>query len=163
MLKGTAMIHSSDTEAERTSPMFPALRVIAVLHALALVAQPILAGLFLSGRDGAVELHATNAMIVATLCLLQTVTDALLWRTRTIVRRIFTQSLALLVLEIVQTFAGLGHVMWLHIPLGTALFGGIATLMPQIMGAQAKIWADEPATAGPAGDLAHSAGAEAAE
>jgi hypothetical protein len=143
--------------------MFPALRVTAVLHALALVMQPILAGLFLSGRDDAVDMHATNAAIVTLLCLLQTVLAALLWRNRTIVRRIFTQSLAILVLEIVQMFVGFGHVMWLHIPLGTALFGGIASLMPQIMGAQAKIWAIEPAAAGPAADIALSAGAEAAE
>jgi hypothetical protein len=139
--------------------MFPALRVIAVLHALSLVLQPILAGLFLSGRDGAIDMHATNAMLVTTLCLVQTVLAALLWRNRTVVRKIFTQSLGLLVLEVVQMTVGFGHTMWLHIPLGTMLIGGVATLMPQIMGAQARIWATETS---PAVESA-SAGAEAAE
>jgi hypothetical protein len=146
--------------------MFPALRVIAVLHALSLLMQPILAGLFLSGQDTAVDMHLTNAMVVVALCLVQTVLAALLWRNRTVVRRIFTQSLALLVLEVVEMGGGFGHTMWLHIPLGTALVAGVATLMPQIMGAQSVVWATEtsnetsPALA--TADAA-SAGAEAAE
>ena len=100
--------------------MLPALRVVAVLHALSFLLQPIMAGFFLSGQDSAIDMHATNATIVVVLCLVMTVLAVLAWRRRLIPRAAFTISLALLVVEIVQTGAGYGHVMWIHIPLGVA-------------------------------------------
>jgi hypothetical protein len=113
--------------------MLPALRVVAVLHALSFIAQPILAGLFLSGQDTAVDMHATNAMIVVGLCLVQTILVFPLWRRARLPRAAFTVSAALLVVEILQMGAGFGHVMWVHIPLGVLMMGGVAQVMPVIM------------------------------
>jgi len=123
--------------------MLPALRVVAVLHALSFFLQPIMAGLFLSGQDSAIDMHATNAMILVTLCLVMTILAVLAWRRSLVSRRVFSQSLALLIFEILQVFAGVQHIMWLHIPLGVLMMGGIAQLMPELMGSKPKP-AEEP-------------------
>lgn len=113
--------------------MLPALRVVAVLHALSFIVQPILAGLFLSGQDTAIDMHATNAMVVVALCLVMTVLAVPLWRKGRVPRAAFTVSVALLVVEVLQMGAGFGHVMWVHIPLGVLMMGGVAQVMPLIM------------------------------
>jgi hypothetical protein len=109
--------------------MLPTLRVVAVLHALSFLLQPIMAGFFLSGQDQAIDTHATNAMILAALCLLLTVL---------VPRAVFTTALGLLVAETVQIMIGFSHILWLHIPLGVIMMGGLATLMPLVMRPQPK-------------------------
>jgi hypothetical protein len=113
--------------------MLPALRVVAVLHALSFLLQPIMAGLFLSGQDTAIDMHAMNASIVMTLCLIMTILAFPLWRRGLVPRAVFTTSLVLLIAEGLQMGAGYGHVMWVHIPLGVLLMGGVAQLMPMVM------------------------------
>jgi hypothetical protein len=130
--------------------MLPALRVVAVLHALSLVLQPVLAGLFLSGQDSAIDSHATNASIVVLLGLVLSVLAFLTWRRRLVPRQVFTVSASLWVAEGLQMGAGYAHLMWLHVPLGVLLFGGLAQLMPAIMRAKAPADASAPAAAVPA-------------
>ena len=113
--------------------MLPALRVVAVLHALSFIVQPVLAGLFLSGQDTAVDMHATNGMIVVTLCLVMTILAFPVWRRGLLPRAAFTTSAALLVVEVIQMMVGFTHIMWLHIPLGVLMMGGVAQLMPLVM------------------------------
>ena len=113
--------------------MLPALRVVAVLHALSFLLQPILAGLFLSGQDSAIDSHATNATVVVGLCLVMTALAFPAWRRGLVPRAAFTVSVAFLVVEILQMGAGYAHVMWIHIPLGALMMGGVARLMPLIM------------------------------
>ncbi|NUR62176.1 MAG: hypothetical protein HOV87_26480 [Catenulispora sp.] len=123
--------------------MLPALRVVAVLHALSFLLQPIMAGFFLSGQDEAIDMHATNAMILVALCLVMTVLAFPVWRRGQVPRPVFTSAAALLVTEAVQVIAGFGHIMWLHVPLGVIMMGGLATLMPLVMRPQ-----PEPVAAG---------------
>ena len=113
--------------------MLPALRVVAVLHALSFLLQPITAGLFLSGQDSAVDMHATTAVIVVALCLVLTVLAFPSWRRGLVPRAAFTVSAALLVVEILQMAAGSSHIMWIHIPLGVLMMGGVVQLMQLIM------------------------------
>ena len=129
--------------------MLPALRVVAVLHTLSFILQPILAGMFLSGQDTAVDSHATNAGILVLLCLVMTVLAFPAWRRGRVPRAAFTTSLALLLTEAVQMGVGFAHVMWLHIPLGVLMMGGVATLMPLIMRPYQRP-AAEPGTPGAA-------------
>jgi hypothetical protein len=138
--------------------MLPALRVVAVLHALSFIVQPILAGLFLSGQDTAVDMHAANATVVVVLCLVMTVLAVLAWRRSLVPRAAFTVSIALFVVEIVQMGAGYGHVMWVHIPLGVLMMGGVAQLMPLIMRPYKPA-----AAAGPAAAVVAFPAAEAGE
>jgi hypothetical protein len=127
--------------------MLPALRVVAVLHALSFLVQPILAGLFLSGQDTAVDMHATNASVLMTLCLVMTILAFPAWRRGLVPRAAFTTGLALLIAEALQMGAGYGHVMWVHIPLGVLMMGGIAQYMPLVMKPQPKAPAVESAAA----------------
>jgi hypothetical protein len=113
--------------------MLPALRVAAVVNALALFLQPVLAGMFLSGQDSAIDLHATTATVVVALGLVLAVLGFLAWRRRLVGRAVFTVSVALLVVEVLQTAIGYAHLMWLHVPLGVLLFGGMVQLMPQVL------------------------------
>lgn len=113
--------------------MLPALRVVAVVNALALILQPVLAGLFLSGQDSAIDLHATTATVVVAVGLVLTVLGFLAWRRRLAGRAVFTVAAALLVAEVLQTAIGYAHLMWLHVPLGVLLFGGMVQLLPQVM------------------------------
>jgi hypothetical protein len=113
--------------------MLPALRVVAVLHALSFLLQPIMAGFFLSGQDEAIDMHTTNAMILLTLCLVMTALAFPVWRRGRVPRPVFTTAAGLLVAETVQAIAGFSHIMWLHIPLGVIMMGGLATLMPLVM------------------------------
>ena len=118
--------------------MLPALRVVAVLHALSFLLQPIMAGFFLSGQDEAIDMHATNAMILLTLCLVLTALAFPAWRRGQVPRAVFTTAAGLLVAEIMQAIVGFSHIMWLHIPLGVIMMGGLATLMPLVMRSQPK-------------------------
>lgn len=113
--------------------MLPALRVVSVLYALSLLAQPVLAGMFLSGQDSAVDSHATNATVVVVLGLAVAVLAFLAWRRKLVGRPVFTVAASMLVAEGLQMMAGYQHLMWLHIPLGAVLFGALAQLMPQVM------------------------------
>ena len=126
--------------------MLPALRVVAVLHALSFLLQPIMAGVFLSGQDQAIDLHATNAMILVALCLALTALAFPAWRRGLVPRAVFTTAAALLVTETAQIMIGFSHILWLHVPLGVIMMGGLATLMPLVMRPQ-----PEPAGAGPGG------------
>ncbi|MFL6116224.1 MAG: hypothetical protein ACJ786_33450 [Catenulispora sp.] len=114
------------------------MRVVAVLHALSFVLQPVLAGLFLSGQDGAIDLHATNAGILILLCLIMTILAVPAWRSGLVPRPVFTTSVSLLVVEIVEMIAGSSHILWLHIPLGVIMMGAFATLMPLVMRPQSR-------------------------
>lgn len=115
--------------------MLVALRVTAIVHALAFALQPILAGMFLSGRDEAVGSHGDNAAIVSTIALVLTVMAAIARRRRLLGPRVLPLTSAVFVLEIVQLTAGMDHRMWLHIPLGVGLFAVVIVSLPLLFAA----------------------------
>ncbi|MGW5266380.1 hypothetical protein ACWEQG_35850 [Microbispora sp. NPDC004025] len=115
--------------------MLIALRVTAIVHALAFALQPILAGMFLSGRDEAVGNHGDNAAIVSTVALLLTVMAAIARRKRLVGPRLLPLTAAVFALEIVQLTAGMDHRMWLHVPLGVALFAVVVASLPLLFAA----------------------------
>ena len=47
------------------------LRAVAVLHAAAVCAQPLLAGLYLNGDGSAIPIHESVGLTAAALCLVQ--------------------------------------------------------------------------------------------
>lgn len=112
--------------------MLRALRMVAVLHALCLLAQPILAGLFLSGHDSLIDAHANNASVVVGLALVQAVLCAQALRKKLIPPLILAEALGLLLCEGVQMAMGYQHSLWLHIPLGTVLLAATAVLLAQL-------------------------------
>ncbi|MFJ9828349.1 hypothetical protein ACIRSU_28875 [Streptomyces sp. NPDC101160] len=86
-------------------------------HVTAILAQPVFAGVYLSGDYDGLGLHETGANVVTSLCLVQLAVATVLWVR---LRRSwpFLVTLALAVAETVQYFAGTGGALWLHIPLG---------------------------------------------
>jgi hypothetical protein len=98
-----------------------ALRVLAVLHSLSIIAQPTFAGMYLDGDVDALTLHEINGMVLAALGLAQLAAAIVyvsagrgrawpLWA-----------SLGLVLAEQVQSGLGYSSLVAIHIPLGVSI------------------------------------------
>jgi hypothetical protein len=97
------------------------LRVVVALHALGIVTQAILAGLFLSGATEPVAWHERTAWVVVAIAAVQIV---LAFVQRAGLPLAIT-SVFLFVAEALQTGTGYGRFLGVHIPLGVLLFGAV--------------------------------------
>jgi len=105
------------------------MHVVLWLLALAVFAQAILAGLFLDGGDSWRDWHAINGMLVLLLALTQALLAVLVWRGGRAPGWLPIASLGLLVALLVQNVMGMTSQVAVHVPLGLAIFGLIATLL----------------------------------
>jgi hypothetical protein len=114
----------------------PALRSVfracVVGQAITVFVQAVLAGFALSGNPSTLSAHMVNGGIALLISLLQVLSAVPL--RKDLPRWVFAASLGLLVAEGVQMFSGRIHLFALHMPLGVALFGGLAPLV---------VWASE--------------------
>ncbi|WP_240519699.1 hypothetical protein [Amycolatopsis antarctica] len=94
--------------------------MIATLHGVVILAQPVFAGRYLTGDYDMLAVHALGADLVFYLGLVQLVASLLLWW-RAGPRWPAAVSLLLALGETGQYFAGLAGVLDLHVPLGVAL------------------------------------------
>jgi hypothetical protein len=117
------------------------LRIAATVHLVLLVAQPVLAGLFLTGNVDAIDVHATVADIVAfaELGLIGIAVAYVVARGRWWV---LVASVLLLAAVVAQMVFGYSRALQFHIPLGVAI---VTT------GVFLAIWAWTPAAARPRG------------
>jgi hypothetical protein len=99
----------------------PILRFVIVLHALGIVTQAVLAGLFLSGLLGPVLLHEWLAWVVLGVSAVQI--GLALSQSAGLVLTI--SSLFVFLAEVLQTGSGYGRFMSVHVPLGVFLFGAV--------------------------------------
>jgi hypothetical protein len=99
-----------------------ALRTVLVLHSCALLAQPALAGEFLSGTDKAVRLHEWLGWAILGLCSIQTVLAAFGMRTGATNYWLLIGSALLFLAESLQIGVGYGRFLQVHIPLGAIEF-----------------------------------------
>ncbi|ALJ20847.1 hypothetical protein AOA12_13410 [Microbacterium sp. No. 7] len=99
---------------------------VAIVHAVLVFAQPILAGMSLEGRDGALDLHYANGMAIMTVAAVQIVAALLWWKPGGGPARAIGVSAVLLVLEVVQFLIGSAGGFTLHLPLGIVLLLGAA-------------------------------------
>ncbi|RFU42360.1 hypothetical protein DZF91_06930 [Actinomadura logoneensis] len=104
-------------------------RVAAVLQALLVLLQAILAGRFLSGGYGALSAHSANAMFTILVGMVTVVAALLVWRPGGGPARQVGPAAVMVVLEIVQMVLGFGRMLAVHVPLGTALLVGAVTLV----------------------------------
>jgi hypothetical protein len=96
---------------------------------LVLVAlQPISAGLFLSGYERAVTVHAGVAMALLLGALIQVVTATILWRRHRLPAWVFGVSVSLFVVAFLQVGLGYNKWYWLHVPIGVGMFGWLIRL-----------------------------------
>ena len=114
------------------------LRVVAVLHAVVMLAQPVLAGRYLDGAVYAIALHRENATVVAAFDAAQLVCAVVFaWRGRGRRWPIWL-SLAVAVGVEVQVGFGYASLLFVHVPLGVSL------IVAQVVGV---VWLFRDATA----------------
>jgi hypothetical protein len=99
-----------------------ALRIVLVLHSCALLAQPALAGEFLSGSDQAVRFHELLAWVILGLCSIQIALATVGLRIGVATYWLPIGSALLLLAESLQTGVGYGRFLRVHIPLGAIEF-----------------------------------------
>jgi hypothetical protein len=97
------------------------LRILAALHGLAVLAQPVLAGQYLSGNVDAITLHRINANIVGALGLCQLIAAIVfVWKGRGRPWAIWS-ALGIFAAESIQIPMGYDGVLAVHIPLGVSI------------------------------------------
>ncbi|MFF4674222.1 hypothetical protein ACFY1C_31070 [Streptomyces sp. NPDC001279] len=118
---------SRSNAGERTGPAGWLLRAVTAAHTTVVVGQPVFAGVYLSGDFDALRWHELNANNTTCLSYVQLIVAAVLWAGS---RRSwpFFGTLAVVVAEAVQYFAGLKGALWLHLPLGVTTIAGIVIL-----------------------------------
>ncbi|WP_410660600.1 hypothetical protein [Amycolatopsis sp. lyj-112] len=86
-------------------------------HMVAIVGQPVFAGVYLTGDFDSLRWHAVGADVVTSLGYLQVIVAIVVWvRLRQALP--FLATMVVVAAETVQYFAGLDGALWLHIPLG---------------------------------------------
>jgi hypothetical protein len=97
------------------------LRVVAVLHSLAFLAQPVFAGGYLMGDVDSLALHAVNAFVITGLDLAQLICAIVyFWGGRGRVWPIWASFAVALAVE-VQVGMGYERLLVVHLPLGVSL------------------------------------------
>jgi hypothetical protein len=106
-----------------------AMRLVLWLLAVSVLAQAILAGLFLDGDDAWRDWHATNAMVPPLLAVVQVVLAVLVWRPGRGPGWPAVASVGLLLAILLQIAMGEAGLLAVHVPLGVAIFGLVGTLL----------------------------------
>lgn len=104
------------------------VRVVFGLHAVLAVAQPVLAGHYLSGNLSAIRAHSTIGGSLIGVGVLALIAAILLWWPGRGPWWPVLASLVLLVVEVVEVATGFARTLGLHVPLGVAVVGGAALL-----------------------------------
>ncbi|WP_218002006.1 hypothetical protein [Microtetraspora malaysiensis] len=103
--------------AHRTSLTGWILRALVSAHVVAILGQPVFAGVYLSGDYDGLGWHAAGANAVTSIGYLQVIAAIMVWiRLRQVGP--FLATTAVVAAETVQYFAGMSGALWLHIPLG---------------------------------------------
>ena len=103
------------------------LRGVVSAHLVAVVGQPVFAGVYLSGDFDGLRMHAVGADIVTSLGYLQVIAAVVVWVR---VRQVwpFVASLGVTAAETVQYIAGEDGALWLHLPLGVLTVAAVVVL-----------------------------------
>ena len=107
---GSAAVH-------RTTPTGWVFRAVVSAHLAAIAGQPVFAGVYLTGDFDGLRWHAVGADVLTSIGYLQVIAAIAVW-VRLRQAWLFLATLAVVVAETVQYFAGLDGALWLHIPLG---------------------------------------------
>jgi hypothetical protein len=113
------------------------LRIVAVLHSLAFLGQPVFAGGYLMGDVDALALHDANAFVVAAFDVIQLgCAVAYFWKGRGRGWPIWA-SLAIALFVEVQVGMGYERLLVVHLPLGVSLVVGQILITVWLFGAAA--------------------------
>ena len=103
------------------------LRAVVSAHVVAIVGQPVFAGVYLTGDYDSLRWHAVGADVVTSLGYLQVVVAIVVW-VRLRQAWPFLATLGVVAAETAQYFAGLDGALWLHIPLGVMTVAALVVL-----------------------------------
>ena len=114
------VLEQTQRKVRRPRISLQALRVVLVLHAALVTAQPILAGYFLSGNVDAMNIHGPIGSSLWMIAIIQLVVTTTYWIGG---GRIWPTPLTalLVVAEFAQLTFGYQQNFALHVPLGTAI------------------------------------------
>jgi hypothetical protein len=113
------------------------LRVVAVLHSLAFLAQPVFAGGYLMGDMDSLGIHRINAGVVTGLDVVQLICAMVyFWGGRGRAWPVWASLAVALVVE-VQVGMGFERMLLVHLPLGVALTIGQILITWRLFGAGA--------------------------
>lgn len=103
--------------APRTAPTGWVYRAVVSAHVVAIVAQPVFAGVYLTGDFDSLRRHAVGADVTSSIGYVQVIVAIVVWAR---LRRAgpFLATVAVVAAETAQYFAGLESALWLHVPLG---------------------------------------------
>lgn len=110
--------------AAKTWPSGWVFRAIVSVHLLAIVVQPVFAGVYLSGDYDSLGWHEAGANVVTAIGYVQLAAAVVVW-VRLRQRWPLAPSIALVVAETVQYYAGMHSALWLHIPLGVMIVAAV--------------------------------------
>ena len=99
------------------------LRALTTLVTALILVQPVLAGLFVTGDVGMLEMHSMTASILVAVIFLQLVAAILVWRPGRGPAWPAGACAALFVTAELQSGMGYARLVAVHIPLGVLLFG----------------------------------------
>ncbi len=108
------------------------IRWLMVINLGLVALQPVSAGLFLSGYERAVTVHAVVALALQLGALIQVVTAVILWRRHRVPAWMAGVSIGLLVVVFLQVGLGYNKRYWLHVPLGVAIFGWLTRQLSRL-------------------------------
>ncbi|MFI6518089.1 hypothetical protein ACIBF1_21210 [Spirillospora sp. NPDC050679] len=125
--------------AHRGRPVEWALRVLVTAHAAAVFGQPVFAGIYMSGDYDGLRWHTLGADVATSLGYLQLIASIIVWVR---LRRAwpFLASLALVLAETVQYFAGMEGALWLHFPLGVLTVAALIMLFVSVWRRPLRRW-----------------------
>ncbi|MEU4765728.1 hypothetical protein AB0H12_20970 [Actinosynnema sp. NPDC023794] len=103
--------------APRTTPTGWVYRAVVSAHVVAVVAQPVFAGAYLTGDFDSLRRHAVGADVTSSIGYVQVIVAIVVWA-RLREAGPFLATMAVVVAETAQYFAGLAGALWLHVPLG---------------------------------------------
>jgi hypothetical protein len=99
------------------------LRVVAVLHSLTFLGQPVFAGGYLMGDVDALKMHETNAFIASGLDIVQLICAIVFFAVRGRAWPIWASLVIAIAVE-VQVGMGYERLLVVHLPLGVSLVVG---------------------------------------
>ncbi|GAB3808585.1 hypothetical protein GCM10028798_34770 [Humibacter antri] len=114
-----------------TRPAGWVLRAIVGLHLVAIIGQPVFAGMLLAGDHEALSLHRIGADVVTGIGYAQVIVAVVVWRRLRVLWPLAT-SVAIAVSETLQYYVGMHGPIWVHIPLGVFI---VAAVVVQVVAA----------------------------
>ena len=101
------------------------LRIILILHTIAVLTQSVFAGQFLSGIDSQVVFHERSAYVILALALAQIALSALGLKSGVGSLWLLFGSTFVFLAEGLQMGTGYGRFLGVHVPLGVIVFGAL--------------------------------------